>query len=236
MAEKRRFIDVWIVETNTVYREVPYDVVADWVQQGRLLEDDRLRQSGTNEWTPLGSMPAFTAYLPKAEPFRAEDQAEALEQVQIDFAWRHPRDDEDQDPDMIPLIDVSLVLLIFFMMTATVASGAAFISTPLTHQGTDLNSDLNKLWIGIDFGPDKQPVYSLGQGTSSPDEADRRLTEGEVLQRFRARLNPGTPVEVSVKANLALPYAVVKRVTEALVGFQSQGLIGKVYADVREGE
>ncbi len=192
MAEKRRFIDVWIVETNTVYREVPYDVVADWVQQGRLLEDDRLRQSGTNEWTPLGSMPAFTAYLPKAEPFRAEDQAEALEQVQIDFAWRHPR--------------------------------------------TDLNSDLNKLWIGIDFGPDKQPVYSLGQGTSLPDEGDRRLTEAEVLQRFQARLNPGTPVDVSVKANHALPYAVVKRVTEALEGFRSQGRIHKVFADVREGE
>ena len=40
MAEKRRFLDVWIVDSNTVYREVPFTVVADWVQQGRLLEDD----------------------------------------------------------------------------------------------------------------------------------------------------------------------------------------------------
>ena len=24
MADKRRFIDVWIIETNTVYKEVPY--------------------------------------------------------------------------------------------------------------------------------------------------------------------------------------------------------------------
>jgi biopolymer transport protein ExbD len=235
MDEKRRFIDVWIIETNTVYREVPYEVVADWVQQGRLLEDDRLRQSGTNDWVPLGSMPAFAAYLPKAEPFRAEDQAEALEQVQIDLAWRHPRDEEDQDPDMIPLIDVSLVLLIFFMMTATVATGAAFISTPWTHQA-DLNSDLNKLWIGIDFGRGNEPVYSLGQGTSMPAAEDQRLTEAEVLQHFQARLVPGTPVDVSVKANHALPYAVVKHLTEALEGFRSRGLIGKVFADVREGE
>ncbi len=31
MAEKRRFLDVWIIESNTVYREVPFQVVADWV-------------------------------------------------------------------------------------------------------------------------------------------------------------------------------------------------------------
>ena len=40
-------------------------------------------------------------------------------------SWTSPgsrrRDDEDDDVDMIPLIDISLVLLIFFMMTATVA-------------------------------------------------------------------------------------------------------------------
>ena len=29
MAAKRRFLDVWIIETNTVYREVPFEVVTD---------------------------------------------------------------------------------------------------------------------------------------------------------------------------------------------------------------
>src|ERR1700751_402553 len=108
MAESRRFLDVWILETNTVYKEVPYTVVADWVQQGRLLENDKLRPAGTTEWFDLGTMPAFAAYLPKVEPFRADDQAEALEPVHLDFVWKKPRGDEDDDPDMIPLIDVSL--------------------------------------------------------------------------------------------------------------------------------
>ena len=36
-AEKRRFLDVWIIESNTVYREVPYTVVCDWIQQGQKL-------------------------------------------------------------------------------------------------------------------------------------------------------------------------------------------------------
>ena len=54
MAEKRKFFDVWIVEIEKVYREVPYNVVVDWVQQGRLLENDRLRVSGTKDWMQLG--------------------------------------------------------------------------------------------------------------------------------------------------------------------------------------
>src|SRR2546430_4023 len=65
MSEKRRFLDVWIIEANTVYREVPFDVVADWIQQGRLLEDDKVRPSGTAEWFTIGAVPGFAAYLPK---------------------------------------------------------------------------------------------------------------------------------------------------------------------------
>src|SRR5213595_251160 len=102
MAEQRKFLDVWIVETNTVYQEVPFTVVADWVQQGRLLEDDKLKPSGTAEWLRVGSTPAFNAYLPRAEPFRVEDKAEALEPVQLDFTWKRRRGDDDEDVDMIP--------------------------------------------------------------------------------------------------------------------------------------
>ena len=56
MAEKRQFLDVWIVETNTVYKEVPFTVVTDWVQQGRLLANDMLKPSGTKDWQRLGGL------------------------------------------------------------------------------------------------------------------------------------------------------------------------------------
>jgi len=67
MADKPRFLDVWITESNTVYREVPFTVVVDWVQQGRLLENDQLRWSGQAEWFTLAGARAFAAYLPKAD-------------------------------------------------------------------------------------------------------------------------------------------------------------------------
>src|SRR5947209_14720932 len=95
MAEKRRFLDVWIVESNTVYREVPFTVVADWVQQGRLLEDDKLCPSGTKQWARVGDSPEFKPYLPKPEPFRVGDQAEALEPVHLDFAWKKPHGEDE---------------------------------------------------------------------------------------------------------------------------------------------
>lgn len=57
MAEKRRYLDVWIVETNAVYKEVPFDVVSDWVQQGRLLEDDMVKPSSTRTGSGWATLP-----------------------------------------------------------------------------------------------------------------------------------------------------------------------------------
>src|SRR5581483_1359680 len=102
MAEKRRFLDVWLTESNTVYREVPYTVVADWIQQSRLLGDDKIRPSGTGQWFAVGESPDFTPYLPKADAVRMEDEASALEPVDLDFKWKKRPEDPDDDVDMIP--------------------------------------------------------------------------------------------------------------------------------------
>src|SRR5882672_7971129 len=117
---KQRLLDVWILEINTVYRQVPFAVVTDWLQQGRLLADDCVRLAGSKKWHAIKAVPALGPYLPRVEPQRAEDQAEALEPVELGLDWHRPGEEEDDDVDMIPLIDISLVLLIFFMMTASV--------------------------------------------------------------------------------------------------------------------
>src|SRR6516165_7132485 len=165
MAEKRRFLDVWIVDSNTVYREVPFTVVADWVQQGRLLEDDKLCPSGTKKWERVGDSAEFKPYLPRSEPFRAEDQAEALEGVHLDFAWKKPHADEDDDVDMIPLIDISLVLLIFFMMTASGVGIAGMVATPPTEFGQE-TAVADTVMIGVNLDNNDEPVYSLAVGAA----------------------------------------------------------------------
>src|SRR5262249_24724442 len=131
MADKKRLQDVWIVEINTVYREVPFAVVTDWLMQGRVLPEDRVRLARSTTWHTHEKWPVFAPYLPRPAPVAAEDQAEALEPVDLGFDIPTRLEDEDEDVDMIPLIDISLVLLIFFMMTASISSGVfANINTP----------------------------------------------------------------------------------------------------------
>lgn len=233
MAEKPQLLDVWITESNMVYRAVPYTVVTDWIQQGRLLEDDGVKPPGTKDWQRLGDQPELAAFLPRPEAFRAEDKAEALEPVEVGFAWK-PHTDEDDDVDMIPLIDVSLVLLLFFMMTATVAGAGSLISTPKADHGSHLVNDPSMLWVGITRTEGGQPLYSLGIGDGGAASEDSNLSEQALLQRLDDKLH-GQLVQVRIRADRLLPYKHVKRMYALLDQRRSKG-VSKVYSEVSEGE
>ncbi|OAI39161.1 hypothetical protein AYO40_06015 [Planctomycetaceae bacterium SCGC AG-212-D15] len=234
MPEKpRRSLDVWIVETNTVYREVPYTVVTDWVQQGRLLEDDQVRLTGNKDWKRLGDVSALAAFLPRVEPLRVEDEAEALEPVNVDFGWKKRHDDEDDDVDMIPLIDVSLVLLIFFMLTSTVGM-AALIDTPnARYKLLTLNDDM--IWIGVKPGPDGSTVYLLGKKEGEqPESFDDRPALLAGLTALLAEQRE--PVRVNIKAHRNLSFDVVRDLTADLENFKREKKIGDVFTEVSEKE
>jgi biopolymer transport protein ExbD len=241
MAEKRRFLDVWLVEPNTVYREVPFAVVADWVQQSRLLPEDMLRPSGTAQWFRVGSSPDFAPYIPRSEPHRVEDRAEALEPVQLDFAWKPRREDEDDDVDMIPLIDISLVLLIFFIMTGGMA-GAFLIDTPSAFNGLVV-SDQKMVWIGVDL-KDQQVIYSFGTGEKAPQkEEDKRIaTLDELMTKLEERLKNNTgPVEVTIRASRFVESGEVRELLVKLAAYHApnktkgrEWFIPKKYISVSE--
>lgn len=223
MADKQRLLDVWIVESNTVYRAVPCAVVTDWLQQGRLLAEDRVRPAGSKVWYPLEKVPAFTPYIPKAEPLRADDKAEALEPVDLDVTVQRRLEAEDEDVDMIPLIDISLVLLIFFMMTASVSSGfLSTINTPgAKHQLATITTD--SLWIGIDSksrggnvekGPDDKalPWFSFGKDTT--ELLPPTIQVAEVLGALEKAVNPAEgEVKIRIRADRNLPIETIKGIT-----------------------
>jgi biopolymer transport protein ExbD len=234
MAEKQRFLDVWIVESNTVYKEVPFTVVIDWVQQGRLLEDDQVRVAGSKDWKKIADIPGLAAYLPRAEPLRAQDQAEALEPVQLDFAWKKAPHDEEEDIDMIPLIDVSLVLLIFFMLTAAGAAVASAI--PMPQAGNAGVAQLSGIWVGINL-EGKTPVYSLGEeGKPSPDPEDRDIrSKAELLKRLKERLDrQSRPIEVTINANKDIEDGIVLDLAVDLCKEPYRGKIKSKFTGVTE--
>src|SRR5262249_51045025 len=159
---------------NTVYKGVPYAVVTDWIQQGRLLENDMLKPSGTRDWYRLGTQPEFQPYLPRPEPNRTADQAEALEGVHIDFAYKRPHEEEDEDVDMIPLIDVSLVLLVFFMPPAPATGITASVKVPEV-ESVFIAPAENTLRIDITRDEDGNPIYAVGEGQKAPEADEKDL-------------------------------------------------------------
>jgi biopolymer transport protein ExbD len=183
-------LDVWIVESKTVYQGVPFTVVSDWIQQGRLLDDDLVRPAGSRaDWVRIADTPTLKPYLPRPEPLQAEDKAEALEPVGLGMDWRHPRGEEDEDVDMIPLIDVSLVLLIFFMMTTMAASAretakgvrVSPVQTPVVNNGDKFE---NVRAVIIDVNLDKrsgEPRYTITHDQQRPRDDSVNLAERKDL-------------------------------------------------------
>jgi biopolymer transport protein ExbD len=239
MAKKAKFLDVWIVETNTVYSRVPYTVITDWAQEGRLLGDDKVRASGTGDWIALADVPAFAVFLPKTEPLRVEDQAEALEPVHIDFSWKPRRGDEDEDVDMIPLIDISLVLLIFFMLTAAVAGPTSIFNIPQAEYMQLVEIKPEMLWIGVRYegGKNKQPktTFSLGQGDKK--EVDHFDSRDVLLKALANRLQDQRGAKIRIRSDKEAPCEIVTQgLAVDLEAFKAQGKVSEVFLEVTEKE
>jgi biopolymer transport protein ExbD len=215
-----RLLDVWIVDLNKVYTGVPFIVVTDWLQQGRLLGSDRVRLAGKEKWHVIEAVSALTPYVPKAEPLAADDRAEALEPVDLGLQSPTVREAEDDDVDMIPLIDVSLVLLIFFMMTAAISSGVfSAIPTPTArHQLASIATDM--YWIGIEKNIDNQTkeptvLFSLGKDS----EKKQRLVEptqddAEMFAELARELEPANgEIKIRLRADRSLPIETLRDMT-----------------------
>jgi len=234
MADSPKTYDVWFVQTNTVYKQVPYHAVSDWVQQGRLGPDDKLKATGSAQWMPVSAVSLFQPYLPQPEPQRVGDAAEALEPIELDFNWKRRAEDDDDDVDMIPLIDISLVLLIFFMMTTTIAS-VSRIKVPSMANAVKIDTNREVLRIDIDLLNGK-PVYAVGRATADPKEGDSDLQNIPALAgRIDAALKDyQEPPRVRIAAHGDLPYEEVERVMKELDRLGKQGLIGEYYIEVNE--
>jgi biopolymer transport protein ExbD len=212
-----------------------YDVLTDWLQQGRVTAGDKLRTDGSGDWRHVADVPGLAAFLPRAEADQPNDVAEAFEPVALAMPIRRRAADDDDDVDMIPLIDISLVLLIFFMMTATVAISGASIETPAVFNGTGMTTDPLMIWIGIDRVENGSPVYSIGQGDSPPEANDKGLTLPEVIERLDGKIKSiGVGVPVRIAGNKRLPFGAVQTLTAELEKRRGRSGVTDIKAEVNE--
>jgi len=119
--------------------------------------------------------------------------------------------------DMIPLIDVSLVLLIFFMMTTAIAAGVfSSIPTPTAkHQLTSTDADM--YWIGIELDRDNKevpPRYSLGKDAEKKGYIVAPGAGEDVLAGLAKELQQVSgEFKIRLRADKSLPIETIKGLT-----------------------
>ena len=124
--------------------------------------------------------------------------------------------------NVTPLVDVMLVLLVIFMVTA-----------PMLQQGVDVN--LPKVSTGAMSGKDEQVVVSVDKtGNIFVGDKNQILLE-EVAEKLKAILDqkPGADRKVYIKADTELNYGRIMQVMGALHqgGITQIGLVSEPEKD-----
>ncbi len=232
-----RHFDVWVHSSNTIYKAVPFNVVTDWAQQGRLAGSDKLRTAGREEeWTLVADDPIISDFLfVKPQAGAPAEPSAALALASMDVAWEKPHDDEDDDVDMIPLIDISLVLLIFFMMTSAVTALSP-IDVPQMKHAFDTEAAKGAITITIDKRANGDPTWSLRLGDKSPEAGDSDLDSlPALLSRLDERLGQyRDPPEVRIACHRELPSERMHDLVQELQTRKTAGRVGVYRAEVNE--
>ena len=225
MAKPPKAFDVWFVAANTVYRGVPYHVVADWTSQGRLGAGDMVRPAGTDaEWGRTDAQAGLADYLPRPTAARAVPSGlevlasegptanEPVDFPEPEPAPGKPRIEEDDEVDMIPLIDISMVLLVFFIIIRA-AGALAPVDVPEMRYAGELTNDPLAITINVDKADEFTVVYSVRLGQSPPRAGHDALPtpEAAIAALDALLLEAQQPPEVRIACRKDLPN---DRVTE----------------------
>ena len=229
--------DIWFVAANQVYKAVPYGVATGWAEQGRLGADDKIRPAGVDTaWVRAANHPLIGDFLFVGGPPAVNSgSVTPLEPIELDAGWGRPKADEDDDVDMIPLIDISLVLLIYFMMTSVISTVSP-IEVPEMKHAAQLGKEAGALTVDIDqLGPG-EVVYGIRIGNAPAAPEDNNLPSvGALLTRLDARLGDyGEPPEVRIACHKELPSSRVRDVAAELDRRKTAGRIAFYGAEVNE--
>jgi biopolymer transport protein ExbD len=131
------------------------------------------------------------------------------------------------------LIDVSLVLLIFFIMTAA-TTAAPFILLPSSKHYKQTVAAPSMYWIGINYHPETNRIdYSLGDGTSVLGHFDSQNLLMDELQKQLTN-NPRPGVELQIKAHQDLPEGAVGDILVAVDTYPGvRAKVAKIHTGVR---
>ncbi|MBK7061783.1 MAG: biopolymer transporter ExbD [Rubrivivax sp.] len=120
---------------------------------------------------------------------------------------RSPASQPMSDINMTPLIDVMLVLLVIFMLTAPLMTSSLKLELPQTEGGQPSDAP-----TFITLAIDAEGRLFLG---------DQPLAAADLVQRVREAARGNAATEVQLRADSRVPYG---RVAELIAGVQQAGL------------
>ncbi len=131
--------------------------------------------------------------------------------------------DFDADLDITPMIDVTFLLLIFFMVTSTMQATPE-IDLPVAHHGVGINKSEQVTVSVIDR--DGIPILMAG------DPPAPEMTMDEIVDYARQEIDAGKS-GILVKASGSIPTGYIKQLTQQL---QAVGEIHFYYAVSEQSE
>lgn len=255
MAKPPKAFDVWFVSANTVYKSVPYNVVADWAQHGRLGTTDLVRPAGTTvPWVKVAEHALLLDYVPRPSaakvvaapvassigagaaaivPMASPTEPVELPEPEEPF-FSKSIGDEDDDVDMIPLIDISMVLLVFFIMIKA-AGALAPVDVPEMRWAGELKGDPEAITIVVDKLNEEKVYYSVRVGQTAPKpEHDLLPTPEKAVAALLELLAGRKPPEVRIACRKDLPRERVYELRRELEPLQKKNYINNIIATVVE--
>jgi biopolymer transport protein ExbD len=260
-AKPPKAFDVWFVAANTVYKAVPYNVAADWAQQGRLAAADMVRPSGTEQaWERVSDHELLADYLPRPGAAKAASGAkvvaaeaapagavlatqpagEAAAEESVELPEPEPRPaagrfEDDDEVDMIPLIDISMVLLVFFIMIQA-AGALAPVDVPEMKYAGQLTADPDAVTITVEKLNTEDVVYSVRVGPSPPEPGrDGLKTPEQAIDALKEALRGmQRPPEVRIACRKDLPRERVYELRRMLEKLRKENMVNNIVATVVE--
>jgi biopolymer transport protein ExbD len=131
---------------------------------------------------------------------------------------RRPRD-ENVDMDITPMIDMTFLLLIFFLVSSTPDQQTA-IELPKAHHGRGV-SQRNSVVLTIGFGGvGGAPVYAADGRIAGTELADDAATRERQVRELIEKGFRENKTNVVIKADKSVAYREVARVVEAASGVE----------------
>ena len=122
-----------VASLKRTYAAVPLETLVRLAAEGRLSPQDEVRAVGSETWAPVTDVPALAAGMPT----RGEAVAEIEFELDADGGgWtplKRADDSAEATMDMAPMIDVTFLLLIFFMLTNSLANPSPMVVPEAVH-------------------------------------------------------------------------------------------------------